>query len=131
MATLSDVKVGDRFTFLACYFQVPGWWDDQPCVLLSPILEYNEGHPWAVIENALINLVCDGELESEDADSVEECLKWAGKSIKSVKRAVSKALKTGKKPYKDVYSEILKMEVEIVEDEYGELTWRELNRKEI
>ncbi|MDE6493082.1 MAG: hypothetical protein K2L50_00670 [Bacteroidales bacterium] len=34
----------------------------------------------------------------------------------------------GKKPYKDVYSEIVKMEVEIVEDEDGDLDWKELSK---
>ena len=129
---IENVKVGDRFTLLACCFPVPDWMDDQPCVLLSPVLRYDETMSAdSTIEDALEDLVVEGKLESGNIDCIEEQLNWVGKSLKSVKRAVSKALKTGKKPYKSVYSKILQIEAEIVEDEDGELTWRELNRKEI
>lgn len=132
MTNIKDVKVGDKFTFLACYFQVPGWMDDQPCVLLSPVLKYDECMSAdSTIEDALIDLVVEGYLESQDEDSVEESLNWAGKSIKSIQRAVSRSLKAVEKPYKSVYSEIIKLDVEIVLDEDGELHWKELERIEI
>jgi hypothetical protein len=132
-----SVKKGDNLTVAACYFQ-PGWRGYAPCFLFSPILVYDEVNSCeGIIEDFLINLCAYGTMKSDDDEEeyVDEQLKWAGKSLKSCRQNISNALKTNKKPYKEYYSEIIVMEVEIIEDlegaEEGDLTWKVLNKIEI
>nr|DAT90469.1 MAG TPA: hypothetical protein [Caudoviricetes sp.] len=128
---IQDIKEGDNFTILACYFQVPDWRDDQPCIILSPVLKYDESNGAdSTIEDFLINVVTQSA-NSDSEEYVDEQLKWVGKSLKSLKRAVEKSLKTGDKPYKSVYSEVIEMVVDIISDENGDLTWRVLKKREI
>lgn len=125
------IKKGDKFTVTACYFQVPDWMDDQPCVLLSPVLKYSESNGAdSIIEDFLLDVITKC-VDSDEKEYVNEQLEWAGKSLKSVKRAVNKSLKTGEKPYKSVYSEVVKMDVEIITDEEGELSWRVIEKYSI
>ncbi|MEG2276656.1 MAG: hypothetical protein RSA53_05405 [Odoribacter sp.] len=128
---IRDIKEGDNFTVVACYFQVPDWMDDQPCIILSPVLKYDESNgAYSTIEDFLIDVVTQS-VDSDEKEFVDEQLKWVGKSLKSLKRVVSKSLKTGEKPFKSVYSEVVKMVVDIIKDEEGELTWRVLRKQEI
>ena len=126
------IKAGDKLTVTACYFQVPDWMDDQPCVLISPVLQYRETNSAdSAVEDFLINLCVDEVCENDDTESVEKALQWVGRSIKSVRRNVHNALKTGEPPYKSMYSEVVTVEVEIFTNEDGELEWKELSRREI
>lgn len=126
------IKAGDKLTVTACYFQVPDWMDDQPCVLLSPILMYSESNgAYSVIEEFLIDLTVEGECESEDEESVNESLQWVGKSLSSLRRNVAKSLKTGESLYKSVCSEVVTMEIEITDDGDEELGWKEISKREI
>lgn len=128
---IRDVKNGDRFTVIACYFEVPDWMDDQPCVLLSPVLKYNQGSSAdSVIEDFLIDVVTKC-VDSDTKESVDQQLGWVGKSLTSLKRVVNKSLKTGEKLYKSVDSEVVKMDVEIITDEEGELSWKVIERHSI
>jgi hypothetical protein len=125
------IKPGDIITVTGLYFQVPDWRDDQPCVLLSPVIEYRESSSAdRYIEDFLIDVVCNGYYENDDLASVDESLKWAGKSLQSVKKAVRKSLKTRQKPYKGMYSEIISVDVEIIEKN-GELDYRILKSRTI
>jgi hypothetical protein len=126
------IKSGDKLTVTACYFQVPDWMDNQPCVLLSPVLQYTETNSAdSAIEDFLISLCVDEECESDNIADVDNALQWVGKSIKSLKRSVNRSIKTGKSPYKSRYSEVVIVDVEIFENGDGELDWKELSRKEI
>jgi hypothetical protein len=125
------IKPGDIITVTGIYFQVPDWRDYQPCVLLSPVIQYREDRSLeGLIEDFLINTTINGFCEDDDLESVDEHLKWAGKSLKSVKRALSASLKTGKKPYKGMYSEIVSADVEIIEKN-GDFDYRTLKSRTI
>lgn len=128
---IRDIEKGDKFTVTACYFQVPGWMDDQPCVLLSPVLKYSESNGAdSMIEDFLLDVVTKC-IDSHEKVYVNEQLKWVGKSLASLKRAVNKSLKTGEKPYKSTFSEVIKMDVEIITDEEGELSWKVIEKHSI
>jgi hypothetical protein len=126
------INSGDRLTVIACYLQVPDWMDGQPCVILSPVLRYDETtSASSAIEDFLIDVCVDGEYEDEDEDYLNDSLNWIGLSIKSVKRNVDKSLKTLKPPYKRWYSELVIIEAEFYSDKDGGLEWKELSRLEI
>lgn len=128
---IRDIEKGDKFTVTACYFQVLGWMDDQPCVLLSPVLKYSESNRAdSMIEDFLLDVVTKC-VDSHEKVYVNEQLKWVGKSLASLKRAVNKSLKTGEKPYKSTFSEVIKMDVEIITDEEGELSWKVIEKHSI
>ena len=54
------IKEGDVINVTAFYFQVPDWTDEQPCVILSPIVKYVEtSSAESAVEDFLINLCLD------------------------------------------------------------------------
>ena len=125
------IKEGDIITVTACYFHVPGWMDDQPCVILSPLVKYVEtSSADSAVEDFMIDLCCDEFAEADDLEDVEDALNWVGRSLSSVRRKVSNSIKTGDAAYKKNYSEILSINVRIIKDEEG-LSWEEISRKEI
>lgn len=125
------IKESDIITVTACCFHVPDWMDDQPCVLLSPVVQYTETSAASfAIEDFLIDLCCDECAESDDLDGVEQALNWVGRSLASVRRKVNTSLKTGEAPYKSVYSEVISVEARIIKEEDG-LSWEEISRKEM
>jgi hypothetical protein len=128
-------KVGDKFKVTACYFQVEGWTDGSPCVILSPVLKYLEYSDCAdnAVEDFLLDLVMDGgKIESEDEETVNDALKIVGKSLTSVKRKVSEALKSKTPPFKNVHSQVITTEVELINNEEdGGLDWKILSETKI
>lgn len=129
---LFKVKPGDRFTVKACYFHVPDWMDDQPCVILSPVLFYDESNGAdSTIDDFLGTLVSDGEFMPHAEEEVTESLEWVGRTLTGLRRAVNKALREDSSPYKSVYREVMIMDVEITECDDGELDWVEHSRKKI
>ena len=125
------IKEGDIITVTACYFHVPDWMDDQPCVLLSPVVQYTEtGSASFAIEEFLIDLCCRECADSDELEDIEQYLNWVGRSLASVRRKANNSLKTGEAPYKSVYSEVVSVEVRIIKDEDG-LSWEEISRKDI
>lgn len=125
------IKEGDVINVTAFYFQVPDWTDDQPCVILSPIVKYVETNSAeSAVEDFLIDLCLDGYAESDDLDEVEQALRRVGKSLFSLRMKVNFSIKTGEAPYKNSYGEIISLQVKITEVEVG-LDWEEIGRKEI
>lgn len=125
------IKEGDVINVTAFYFQVPDWTDDQPCVILSPIVKYVETNSAeSAVEDFLIDLCSDEYAESDDLDEVEQALRWVGKSLSSLRKKANLSIKTGEAPYKSSYGEIISLQVKITNDEDG-LCWEEISRKEI
>lgn len=125
------IKEGDVINVTAFYFQVPNWTDDQPCVILSPVVQYLETNSAeSAVEDFLIDLCSDECAESDDLEDVEEALQWVGKSLSCLRKKANLSIKTGKSPYKNSYSEIISLQVKITKDEDG-LDWEEISRKEI
>lgn len=114
MANKLTVKSGDIVTFKGIYYHVPGWMDDQPIVFTEPYLLYTEGNWESELEDMCINLCVDGCINFYD--DVERDINWSGKSSKSIKRAISKALNTNEKPYKSVWNEVFVYKVEFYEE---------------
>lgn len=109
------VKPGDVLTFQGIYYHVPGWMDDQPVVFTKPFLHYTEGNWEYELENICIELCVDGEFQFDNKSIVEDDIQWSGKSSKSIKRAINKALKTNEKPYKSVWNEVFECDVRFYE----------------
>ena len=108
--TVSD---GDEIVITSCYFQIEDWSEGSPVVILEPCLVYREDVSCeSLIEDFLEDLVCCNGVDVGDEEIVDEDLRWAGKSLKSVKDKVKKGLKEGKKPYKGTYSEIVQKKVQ-------------------
>lgn len=125
------IKEGDVINVTAFYFQVPNWTDDQPCVILSPVVQYLETNSAeSAVEDFLIDLCSDECAKSDDLEDVEEALQWVGKSLYCLRKKANLSIKTGKSPYKNSYSEIISLQVKITKDEDG-LDWEEISRKEI
>lgn len=90
--------------------------DDQPVVFIKPFLYYTEGNWESELDDICINLCIDGEFQFQNESKVEDDINWSGKSSKSIKRVISKALKTNEKPYKSVWSEVFDCKVEFYEE---------------
>lgn len=114
----SDIKIksGEIVTFQGIYYHVPGWMDDQPVVLTKPFLHYTEGNWEAEIDDICISLCIDGNFQFEEESVAEDDIEWSGKTSKSIKRAISNALRTGEKPYKSVWNEVFECKVEFYEE---------------
>lgn len=110
------VKSGDVVIFRGIYYHVPDWWDDQPVVFTKPFLHYTEGNWEYELDDICINLCVDGGFQFQNEYSAEDDINWSGKSSKSIKRAISKALKTNEKPYKSVWNEVFECKVKFYEE---------------
>lgn len=108
------IKSGDVVVFKGIYYHVPGWMDDQPVVFTEPFLLYTEGSWEYELDELCISLCVDGCIKYDD--EMESDIRWSGKSSKSIKRAISKALKTNEKPYKSVWNEVFVCSVEFYEE---------------
>lgn len=113
---IMTVSAGDEITFKGIYYHVPGWMDDQPVVFTKPALHYTEGNWESEIEDICINLCIDGDIQFDNESSVEDDINWSGKSSKGLKRVIAKALKTGEKAYKNVWSEVFECKVRFYEE---------------
>lgn len=116
MDNIVSIKSGDIITFTGIYYHVPDWMDDQPVVFTKPFLHYTEGNWESELDDICINLCVDGSFQFLNEAATEQDINWSGKSSKSIKRAVSKALKTNEKPYKSVWNEVFECNVEFYEE---------------
>lgn len=124
---ITKVKLGDKFKIIACRYNVPEWSEGSPCVILKPCLQYCENSSVeSVTEDFCIDVSVDEQYESHDEEDVKDSLEWAGTSLAAIKRAVNKALKTGKNPYKNRFFEVVEEEIEIIHDPDGDGLYAEM-----
>lgn len=120
----TKVKLGDKFKIIACRYNVPEWSEGSPCVILKPCLQYCDSDSIErVVEDFCIDVSVDEQYESHDRDEVIDSLEYAGTSLSAIRRAVNKALQTGKNPYKNRFFEVVEQEIEITEDQDGDGLW--------
>jgi hypothetical protein len=114
---MKKINLGDKFKVVACYYNVPDWTEGSPCVILEPCLRYDEGSSIeSVVEDFLIDTAINKGFESENEEIVDSQLKWAGTSLRAIRRNAYKTLKTCKSTYKSIYFEVVSLEVEVVSD---------------
>jgi hypothetical protein len=98
------------------------WEFDHPSMMLSPVIRCFEsgiGHE-SIVEDALIDAVVNGRLESEDFD---EQWAWRGYKLPLLRRRFHEAL-SGKEFPKARYK-AKRSTVVITKDKNGELIWEE------
>lgn len=110
------ISSGDEVVFKGIYYQVPDWYDDQPVVFTKPFLYYSEGNWESILDDICIDLCVNDGFQIDDESIVEDDIRWSGKSSNSIKRAISKALKTGKSAYSSVYNEVFECKVRFYEE---------------
>jgi hypothetical protein len=126
-----NIKEGDKLTITACYFQVPDYRDNQPCVIIYPILRYVESScANYAVEDLLEDIIVYENIKSNMYEEVDKHLKWVGKSAKSTIAKIRQSLKTKQKPFRKMFNEVVSVEVEIYRDKNG-LQYKETNRIEI
>lgn len=100
-----------------------GWEFDCPSMMLSPVIRcYETGaHHENIVENVMIDGVCDGVLKSED---FQRTWGWRGYNLSTLRRRFREALAGKKFPKVNYQAE--RSLIRIVLDKFGELAWEDV-----
>lgn len=100
------------------------WEFDHPSMMLSPVIRcYESGRCHeGIVEDVLINAIVEGELRSE---SFEQSWGWRGYKLPILRRRFKESLAGKTFPKANYHAE--RRIVQIIKDQDGELTWKEVN----
>ena len=116
------IQEGDTLTFDVLEWFNEGYEFGRPCLILSPVIQENsDSDPGSMIESACIDAVVDGKFE---LNREQQQIEWRGWNLTTKRRRFREALAGKKFPVAGYVA--TRQRVRFVLDEYGELTWKEI-----
>lgn len=103
------IKEGDIVEIIAIDWDEPHWEFGHPCVIVSPIIRYspNGESPEKMIEDLVIDLICEEDVESKD---ISREFEWRGWKLNTLKKVCRDRL-AGKETWKTKIRSVVKQKI--------------------